>query len=473
MIQPQSLPVCVLAAPALAGKARYALTELLRPLGFRPAWQRPGENAALYYGPADQAPPSGLVFAAAPATAHFFARPRSLPEMATVLQWDGEGWPVPFKLLDGTPDLIASAFFWLSGWQELARPRRDEHGRFPYAASLQAELGGDVRPFVDAYRQVLAAHLREHGLLGHSLPRSDPEWVLCPTFDIDYLRKWRLGPTGSYLQRGLKALVRGQGRVTDLLRPATDALRRLDPYAVSFRRLAAETEARGGKATFFIKAGAHGPHDAAYRIHSKAIRAWLRVLSERGHEIGIHPGYHAFLHEGYLEEEKARLMAAAGRMVATHRQHYLRFDPARSPALLQRAGVVVDSSLGFAEREGFRRGTCLPFQLYDLVADSPTSVWEAPPAFMDAALFNRRHMTPAEATARIRDLLDTARRFGGVAVGIWHNLLWDALDHPGWDQTLAAALDHAIHSGGAILSLSDALCTAGINPDGARVPVPR
>src|SRR5690606_13805122 len=149
---------CVEAPESFRPKARYALATLLEPLGLAPAWTPRGALAdGLYYGPEPERLPDGArALRLDPAAAGFFgAGGRYDPAAVGDVAWDGQTWPVLFPG-EGGGDLVASAFFWLSGWQELTTTARDVHGRFPYAASLQAALGCVGQPLVDVYRNVLA-----------------------------------------------------------------------------------------------------------------------------------------------------------------------------------------------------------------------------------------------------------------------------------------------------------------------------
>ena len=56
-----------------------------------------------------------------------------------------------------------------------------------------------------------------------------------------------------------------------------------------------------------------------------------------------------------------------------------------------------------------------------------------------------------------RDLLKTCQRFGGVAVMLWHNVLWDELDYPGWGHHFTDTLDEAVRAKARIASLHEAL----------------
>lgn len=459
------LPCCIEAPASYRPKAQYALQMLLLPLGIDPHWVDRDDLAGggVYYGPdPDAAPEAAVSLRLDPKAVAYFedVTPYRRSRMRW-RRWDGERWPVLFVDAEtDDDDLVASAFFWLSGWQEHTTPERDRHGRFPHHASLQARFATTTRPAVDAYREQVAGELRRLGIPFQRRTWGGAAWAFCPTHDVDYLRKWRKGMV--YREIVLNFLG-NQRRATPgrrlrrLGRFLRDWLRPGDVYRAAFERLHHETIERGGTATFFLKTGAHGPHDVFYAPDDPYLRQRIHALEDSSFEIGLHPSYYAHTHLEYLNEEHRRLAEAVTQRPVSVRQHYLRHEAPATPRLHQAAGFRIDSSLGFAECEGFRHATCLPFQRFDLQANAPMDLWEMPLALMESAVFNRRALSIDEALRVTADILQTCRRFGGVAVMLWHNVLWDELDHPDWGLHFIETLDAAEAEGARIASLRDAL----------------
>ena len=457
--------------PAFAPKARYALGELLRPLGLTPSFEG-GDGAALYYGTDPARAAARVALRCAPETAAWFDVPRPLaPARVAWLDWDGDRWPVPIHApvhaesgdAFGGLDLIASAFWWLSGWQEAAARQRDVHGRFPYAASLQAALGTAHLPAVDAYRCALAEALAAGGVAVRR-PAWGPEgrpWAVLLSHDVDRVRRRRLGA----LARGLRA-----GAPADALRQA------LAQGNVDLEGLAAllhEAERRGARATLFAKAGRTGRLDAPYRL-GPAARRLLRRAAAAGHGVGLHPSTFAMRHAGHLAAERRRLEHALGAPTELVRAHFLRFDPLRSPGDLAAQGFQADASLGFSAAPGYRRGTGQAFRLWDLRQNAPAPLWEVPLAVMDTTLLDHQAMAPEEAADAARRVLAGARRTGSAATLLWHNR---PLDEPAGRAALAAyrrVLDDAQAAGAALLPLGAALLPLGaaLLPLDAALPGP-
>jgi len=449
--------------PDFAPKAKYAIGSLLLPLGLRPHWVEGlnAESARLYYGPERDARLATAVHLTYdPQSSIYFSRKATYDAEAVRWDsWDKELWPVLFGDERGA-DYVASSFYWLSGWQEYTSSERDEHGRFPFAASLQAALGTAVRPSVDAYREMLADRLQAAGISIYRRTWGDRTWTFCPTHDIDYLRKWRPGLIYRELVEntllnhrgvgGMARMARLGGFIRDFIRPG-------DVYRKAFERLQSETMAAGGTATFFIKTGARDPHDVPYSTRSRYLLRRLNALQTAGFDVGLHPSYLAADRGEYLREEAAILRSLLREVPVSVRQHYLRFEQGTTSHFQKESGFKIDSTLGFAEHEGFRCATCHPFQLFDIEENAPTELWEMPLSVMESILFNRRKYTAEEARDATNNLAKTCRRFGGAMVGLWHNTAWDELDCPGWGQHFMDTLHGAVRAGGNVLSLRKAL----------------
>ncbi len=465
---------CVDVAPDFASRAKYALRMLLTPLGLEPRWispdaladMAPADAPVLYYGRHGTTPTDpGLIPCTHAPDADVFLAGTSPFEAkdATTCEIEGVSVPVCFADENGRPDIVASTFLWLSGWQERAAERRDEHGRVPFAASLPARFDTACFPVVDAYRVWLAERLRAGGVPISPRRWAGSDWAFCSTHDVDYGRKWR---PGILYREGIAYFVqnhRGESfpeRCRRLGRVARQMLKG-DPFRRSIREIPREVVSRGGTATFFVKAGAGHPRDTRYRLGSPFLINWMARISQEDFEIGLHPAYRAIDEPDRFGLEKKQL-AKALEQVGTPppisvRQHYLRFDPVTTPRLQAAHGFRIDSTLGFAEHEGFRRGTCLPFQLYDLKEDRPLDVWEMPLTAMDSTLFGYRGLDPEEAIRTTSGLMETCRRYGGAFVGLWHPVLGDEIDFPGWERHFLAVLDEAKREGACIMGLAQAL----------------
>ena len=400
---------CAVSGPD-AGPRGYALTELLRGLRIEPEWTSAGQ-ADLVAGP-DVTRPGALVL---PVAERLDGQPLGWLEHA------GRRTPMPVP-----DDVLGSAFWWLAGVQETATVERDAHGRFPFSASLHHALGCAETAPVDALRAWLGDALRARG---HAVPGrtwGGDGWAVALTHDLDAASTPRVRAfAGEMLRRQpRRALARGLG---------PDARKR------SLGALEALARHHGARATLFAKTVQAGsPEDVPYTVRGR-LRTRLRRLAADGFEIGLHPGYASHDHAWRLAAERARLAAALASVPTAIRSHFLRWSEPTTPRLFAEAGFALDSTLGFAEAPGFRRGTSHPFKLWD-PAGRVSALWEMPLAAMDTTLFTHLGLSDDAAEARLAAVFAEARRQGGVAVVLWHPAM-DA--DPAWARRLGV-LDRAL-----------------------------
>lgn len=429
---------CRIEAPdAFVPKARYALESLLRPFSLAPGWVE-GE-CDLYYGSSPDRADAAMALPLHTSTVEYFDGrlpydPDRAFQAGELLSLFGE---------PDAPDLIASAFFFLSGWDEYTNTARDEHGRFTHQLSLQNRLGKTSVPLVDLYGQALPRRLFPAGKPWERRAWHGHSWAFIPTFDVDYLREWRPGTIATRGLRMPKELIRG-------------LLTGQDAYRDGVHHLLAALSEYDATGTFFFKAGNRSAYDPAYRRKDREIQSLLEMVREQGSEIGLHPGYYASSHAGYLSLERAELTRLSGEAPRAVRQHYLRYELPRTSRLHVAEGFRIDSTLGFPDHEGFRRGTCLPFQIFDVDRNEVLDLWEMPLCYMDAAMIARRGLTAEESLSVLHGLMETVRARGGACVALWHNTLWQR-EMEGWPENLGSALEVAREQGAWIGGVEEAL----------------
>lgn len=357
--------------------------------------------------------------------------PQSLPVLFATDQdpgWRREGdgeWRLEL-------DVLGTVFFFLSRYEEIARPERDRHGRFPAEASLAWQGGFLERPLADEHIAVLGTAVSVVWP-GITLPRRLPRTL--PTHDVDkvswYGDRPGLGQLRRLMSRDLK---KGRGWRVALSR--LSQLRRLkkgedsaDPYW-TFDWLMAEVEGQGLWSTYYFLAdpGDH-PFSQDYRPEDPAIRRVIRDLGRHGHELGLHGGYYTLDDAERLGEEAARLAAITeaerGEAVGMGgRQHVLRWSAPETWRAYEAAGLACDSSLTFADWPGFRAGTCHAYPVFDAVDRRELALREQPLIAMEVSYFSKRYGNFSDTTAVVDHLLGLKQRCReqeGDFVFLWHN----------------------------------------------------
>ncbi len=168
-----------------------------------------------------------------------------------------------------------------------------------------------------------------------------------------------------------------------------------------------------------------------YRGESCSVRKIVRDLHGRGCEIALHTSYLSARDYEMIAEQKADLEKALGETVVANRQHNLHFDATVTPGILEKAGLKVDSTLGFNRDVGFRAGTSYPFRMWDLAGERWLGITEIPLILHDGALLRSDNLDldPESALDLCKRLIDRVIETNGVITLLWHP---ESIARPGW-----------------------------------------
>ncbi len=388
--------------------------------------------------------------------AYFETRQKLALDAVVHKQWDGV--TIPFlldtadaeilEIRDGRAeinfDIIASSFFMLSGWQEYACDVRDEHGRFPFAESLQSRFNLVEVPVVNYYFDILKTAVETvYNRKLAPAPWGDHSFVTCLTHDIDKCR------TG-WLEGGAQGLRRW--RPWPLLRFGLQALFAKDDWFNFETMLDIERRFQAHASYYFLcrKGKARDETTSDYDIEDPKFRRVFELIQQQGSEIGVHGSYGAHASIEQLVQDIIRLNHSAH----GNRFHYLMYDVRSTPRLLHEAGFKYDSTLGFSEHFGFRNGICFPFYLYDIENDRPLDVLEIPLHLMDGTLQNPAYMgvPQSEVLERTAGMIQEVRKFGGCFTILWHNTHYSECKYAGWRDVLLELMEYCQAQGSPFFS---------------------
>ncbi|HEY3766289.1 MAG TPA: polysaccharide deacetylase family protein [Gaiellales bacterium] len=353
---------------------------------------------------------------------------------------------------DGACDLVASAFWHLSRWEERPSSPRDEHGRFPAAAALC----DPADPPVDALLREFRSHVGDRGRT---------PFIVALTHDVDNPWRWSrpraLLGAAARLRRDASERHAGAAarEALGLVAAPVRHLRGTDPNW-SYEHIAAIERAHGGRSTYFVMGGHHvaadGPDPAAYDRLRPAIVA---QIAAQGDEVGLHPSYTASENPERIAAERARVEELLGAAVPGMRFHYLRHDTHATLPEVERLGFAYDSSQGYGDAIGLRAGFSFTYRPYSLADDRPLELVELPLAVMDATLAEERYLglTPAEGLDRTLRLLERVADIGGTVSILWHTDRFSREYARGWDRTYDQILAWVADRGGRLVTAGEAV----------------
>jgi hypothetical protein len=329
---------------------------------------------------------------------------------------------------DDRPDYLSTAFYMMNSLQEHACSDLDEIGRFKYENSYQAAFGNVEQNLVQQCFDNLCADVPR---LTRCQSAFRPTRVFL-NHDIDSVH-------GAYKQDGLAALKRG--RIDIVSRLLLNAVL-MKPDWLNMDRIMKIEDEYDFRSVFYwlVNKGRIDARmtNADYDIDSSRIRRMMARIEQAGWENG--------LHKSVCSTSIADEIATLGFRPIGQRYHYLRFQVPQCYDELSGAGVRLDASLGFAEAPGFRNSYGQPFTPFDVSADAPYAIVEAPLTFMDYSFFRYQKTSPARALEKMIGLLEANNRNCVVNI-LWHNSFFGDVKYRGYLEIYKGLLNYLYESG--------------------------
>ena len=348
-------------------------------------------------------------------------------------------------------DILKSAFYLLSGYQEFHSTRIDSLGRFPWRSSIQWKLGITQKPVVNYYFDVIleafGQFCSQNGLEFRKRAPEDP--VLFLSHDVDRIRKYTLRNLG-YAALQLTGLRPGPAGFRPKLKNLGDYITgilsfRKDPFWTFQEMTILEKRLHISSTWFFLEKTRED--NSRYRFRSRKIVNLIRDLTVKGHEIALHGTLESSRDQGAMTGALERLNAVSDRPVTGIRQHFLRYRNPDTPLIQSAAGLGYDATLGFAEQIGFRNSYACPFKLYNFDAGEAMDIWQLPLNVMELTLLEYMGVKPASVPDAIEPLLSEVKKFSGVFSLLWHNCNLEEKTYPGIMEVYGEVLKGIMQSG--------------------------
>lgn len=318
-------------------------------------------------------------------------------------------------------DWLAEIFEWVSCADEYSVVARDSIGRIPFEHSVFSRYGLDERrPYA-----ALAMWFLQRAICrlfpGMEDKAKSPEIgfmhaIVC-SHDIDFIPLGYFSTLSRLAKNSLISLRQSPTLAFGIAaRAARFAFGGTNPLQ-NIEQLARSEKLSGVTSSFnFIVRHGHR-RDGNYRIESKTVTALAKWLQSMGMEIGVHGSYTSLETDEALASE-FEILNKRGFRPLGGRQHWLRFSSLdRLIAALERAGALVDTTVGWPSHIGFRAGACFPFPPYNFIEERPARFLEFPLVVMDQALPSNKE----EAFSEVARLFTTSRTYGWGGISLlWH-----------------------------------------------------
>ncbi|RND30487.1 hypothetical protein EC575_19575 [Vibrio cholerae] len=327
-------------------------------------------------------------------------------------------------------DILGLTYWMLTRLEEVERKDLDNHQRFPAVTSHAYQQGYLERPIVDEWLMILGQVIQR---VWPDIELKRHEFSIKVSHDVDSPSMYGFQPwptigrmmAGHLLKRrDLKAFF-----TTPYVKLVTRSqLHSADPYN-TFEWLMDISEANNIKSAFYFICGGGHSHDADYEPEHPVIRNLMRRIHERGHEIGLHPSYGTFQQPELVKQEAERLKRICAEEGIEQsqwggRMHYLRWEQPTTMRAWAIAGMSYDSTLGYADRPGFRCGTCHEYPAFDPVAQEQLNLRIRPLVVMECTVIDSVYLglgTSKSAEGKMKLLKKRCQQVNGVFSFLWHN----------------------------------------------------
>lgn len=332
-------------------------------------------------------------------------------------------------------DFLAAIFFMVTRMEEVwGDDPLDRHGRCLYKNSHYTH-DTITRPLVNEYADKIKDWLNKSYGLNIQIRQEHFTALISHDIDLPYF----YGNFRSELSEVL-SYTRGAGKyrhASDLLNLTKNMLGfGKDPYE-TFDYICKQEKKREILSTWFILMS----RDNQWGLKKKKYRRRLRWLVSHGYEIGIHPGYDSAFDVETIRCEKEAVERMAGTQISGVRNHFLRFAVPNSLHNYEQLGLLYDSTLGYAEQDGFRAGIAAPFKPFDINTRTIINVIEIPLIIMDGVLQDYQGMSPQKGLMEIQRLIDVVATCNGTITFNWHNTFL-AGDFNPWRDVYEKSLDY-------------------------------
>lgn len=331
-------------------------------------------------------------------------------------------------------DLLSSAFYLLSGYQETISNKTDQLGRYSYDESLQARYQFVDKPLVNYYfdkivEGILAYANKQNSTV--SKKRLFTQFGFLLSHDIDVVDKYDYNNVG-YKIKQLLGLTKEKVKLKTVFKYLVNFIfpsSSNNPYW-NFDYLMDVSEKMGHRSSFYFLPKGEKHVDSYYEFNDARIKNAMQRLGEKGFEVGLHGTVKSHVDEREMSRIYKDLQKVCAQPLIGTRQHRLMFDTNKTFSNQQKVGLKYDTTLGFAAHEGFRNSYCYPFQPFDFTNNQPYDLYEFPLVAMDVTLFNYRGLTQEKAKQNVIKLCDEVIKFGGIFSLLWHNNFFDTERYP-------------------------------------------
>ncbi len=328
-------------------------------------------------------------------------------------------------------DIFGLMYWMLTRQEEIGQTNLDNYNRFPAIASHAYKNNYLERPIVDEWLHILGQVIQSQW---NNVAIKQHCFSIKPSHDVDIPSRFGFVGLKGFI-RGIASDILKKGSLESIwIAPLSRFGRRKsiykkDPYNTFHWIMDISERNELISAFYFICGQTDVSKDADYKLNHPAIRKLMRGINHRGHEIGLHPSYNTYRTPKALKTEANYLKNICYKENIEQplwggRMHYLRWEQPTTLQAWEDAGMDYDSSLGYADRIGFRCGTCFEYPGFNAKTGKILNVRIRPLIVMDVTFAAKDYMNLGysdKALEKILIIKNNCKKVKGVFNILWHN----------------------------------------------------
>lgn len=327
-------------------------------------------------------------------------------------------------------DILGLTYWMLNRIEEMGRTDLDHHGRFPAIHSHAYQHGYLERPVVDEWLHVLGQVIQKQW---PQVELKQHQFSMKVSHDVDNPSLYAFKPWKTIIRMMVGHLLKRRDLTATLHAPwlkltGTKQIPNQDPYN-TFDWLMDISETNNLTSAFYFICGTTSNMDADYQLEDSRIIKLMQHMHARGHEIGLHPSYGTYQAPELIKKEADRLRTALQKSGIVQpkfggRMHYLRWEHPTTLQAWNDVGMAYDSTLSYADRPGFRCGTCFEYPAFNPVTQKILQIRIRPLIVMECTVIDEVYLglgITKAAQTKLLELKEKCFKLNGCFTLLWHN----------------------------------------------------
>lgn len=335
-------------------------------------------------------------------------------------------------------DILGLTFWMLNRLEEIHRTDLDNHERFPAINSHAYKYDYLERPIVDEWLDILQQVIQR---VWPNLKLKKHQFSIKVSHDVDVPSRFAFSTPFSVIKSMASLVLKNNNIKLALMAPiiylgSKNKIHPLDPYN-TFDWLMNISEKNNLKSAFYFICGrTDKSKDALYEPEHPIIKKMMLEIYKRGHEVGLHPSYNSYNNPEQINFEAQRLKKVCKELGIEQsqwggRMHFLRWSHPTTLQAWNDAEMSYDSTLGYADRPGFRCGTCHEYTGFNPITNTILNIKIRPLIVMDGTVIAKHYMGLGYTEKAINEIIKykkICQKIEGSFTFLWHNSFFSQKD---------------------------------------------